>query len=271
MILLYLGDVPPKTSCDLSWPHVLISYLFSGDLHHCWKMCPLQMFSEEKLDEVFPDVTRQSLNIYPLCFGNWWYILHLQSLAHSILSLFVCIMTCMSPEDKDHFFFLHLPTSGTVLFTLQTLKKFLWNKGKVIFLDMATHLSIPAWRIPWTEKPGGLQSIGVQRVGHDWSNLAHNWLKIFSIARTQKQSEVAGTTCFQWQFLSIWWCSHFQIEFPSKSNYWLITSKIPNQHSKTSCDRQGYSFRQNVRSKTCFRNPDIPFQEPCPPPCASPR
>ena len=27
--------------------------------------------------------------------------------------------------------------------------------------------SILAWRIPWTEKPGGLQSIGVQRVGHD--------------------------------------------------------------------------------------------------------
>ena len=63
------------------------------------------MFLEEKLDEVFPDVTRQSLNIYPLCFGNWWYILHLQSLAHSILSLFVYIMTRMSPEDKDHFFF----------------------------------------------------------------------------------------------------------------------------------------------------------------------
>ena len=126
-------------------------------------MCPLQMFLEEKLDEVFPDVTRQSLNIYPLCFGNWWYILHLQSLAHSILSLFVYIMTRMSPEDKDHFFFFFAsPTSGTVIFTLQTLKKFLWNKGKVIFLDMATHLSIPAWRIPWTEKPGGLQSIGVQ-------------------------------------------------------------------------------------------------------------
>ena len=31
---------------------------------------------------------------------------------------------------------------------------------------MATHLSILAWRIPWTEKPGGLQSIGLQRVGH---------------------------------------------------------------------------------------------------------
>ena len=32
---------------------------------------------------------------------------------------------------------------------------------------MATHSSILAWRIPWTEEPGGLQSKGWQRVGHD--------------------------------------------------------------------------------------------------------
>ena len=32
---------------------------------------------------------------------------------------------------------------------------------------MATHYSICAWRIPWTEEPGGLQSMGSQRVGHD--------------------------------------------------------------------------------------------------------
>ena len=33
--------------------------------------------------------------------------------------------------------------------------------------EMATRSSILAWRIPWTEKPGGLQSIGLQRAGHD--------------------------------------------------------------------------------------------------------
>ena len=32
---------------------------------------------------------------------------------------------------------------------------------------MAAHSSILAWRIPWTEEPGGLQSMGSQRVGHD--------------------------------------------------------------------------------------------------------
>ena len=34
---------------------------------------------------------------------------------------------------------------------------------------MAIHSSIVAWRIPWTEEPGGLQSKGSLRVGHDWS------------------------------------------------------------------------------------------------------
>ena len=32
---------------------------------------------------------------------------------------------------------------------------------------MVTHSSILTWRIPWTEEPGGLQSTGSQRVGHD--------------------------------------------------------------------------------------------------------
>ena len=35
--------------------------------------------------------------------------------------------------------------------------------------EMATHSSILAWRIPWMEKPGGLQSMGSQRVGHDFT------------------------------------------------------------------------------------------------------
>ena len=34
--------------------------------------------------------------------------------------------------------------------------------------EMATHSNILAWKIPWTEEPGGLQSTGRQRVGHDW-------------------------------------------------------------------------------------------------------
>ena len=41
------------------------------------------------------------------------------------------------------------------------------NKEEELDKDMATHSSILAWRIPWTEEPGGLQSKGPQRVGHN--------------------------------------------------------------------------------------------------------
>ena len=38
--------------------------------------------------------------------------------------------------------------------------------GKIPRGEVATHSSIIAWRIPWTEEPGGLQSMGWQRIGH---------------------------------------------------------------------------------------------------------
>ena len=38
--------------------------------------------------------------------------------------------------------------------------------------EMATHSSLLPWRAPWTEEPGGLQSMGSQRVGHSWSDRA---------------------------------------------------------------------------------------------------
>ena len=37
-----------------------------------------------------------------------------------------------------------------------------------------THSSILAWEIPWADEPGGLQSVGLQRVGHEQSNLAQH-------------------------------------------------------------------------------------------------
>ena len=39
---------------------------------------------------------------------------------------------------------------------------------------MATHSSILAWRIPWTEEPGGLQSMGLQRTGQDYTANPHH-------------------------------------------------------------------------------------------------
>ena len=39
--------------------------------------------------------------------------------------------------------------------------------------EMTTHSSVLAWRIPWTEEPGGLQSMGLQIVSHDWVTSLH--------------------------------------------------------------------------------------------------
>ena len=45
---------------------------------------------------------------------------------------------------------------------------------------MAPHSSIPAWRIPWTEEAGGLQSMGLHRIGHD--RVTKKWIfRIFQI------------------------------------------------------------------------------------------
>ena len=48
-----------------------------------------------------------------------------------------------------------------------------WSLGGKDLLEktMATHSSILAWEIPWTEEPGGLKSMGSQRVRHDWAHM----------------------------------------------------------------------------------------------------
>ena len=45
--------------------------------------------------------------------------------------------------------------------------------------EMATHSSTLAWRIPWSEEPGRLQSMGLQRVGHDWVTSLFSFLCMY--------------------------------------------------------------------------------------------
>ena len=57
----------------------------------------------------------------------------------------------------------------------ETQEIWVWSLGweKSLEESMATHSSILARRIPWTEEPGGLLSIGLHRVGHHWNSWAH--------------------------------------------------------------------------------------------------
>ena len=60
---------------------------------------------------------------------------------------------------------------------------------------MATHSNILAWRIPWTEEPEGLQSMGSQRTGHDWRR---KWqpTPVFLPGESQGQWSLVG--CLLW-------------------------------------------------------------------------
>ena len=65
--------------------------------------------------------------------------------------------------------------------------------------EMATHSSILAWRIPWTEEPGGLLSMGSHRVRHDWSDLARTHAHIIEPGRSE-QAPWAPTLCVSFFF-----------------------------------------------------------------------
>ena len=77
---------------------------------------------------------------------------------------------------------------------------------------MATHSSFPAWRIPWTEEPGGLQSMGSQR--HDW------------VANTRTRLMFISTFCL-YKYVCSWlgnrpipWCLD-GYENSKKKNRWM--------------------------------------------------
>ena len=53
---------------------------------------------------------------------------------------------------------------------------------------MAIHSSVLSWRIPRTEEPGGLQSVGSQRVGLDWVTITHTHISVRALCKQQKRT-----------------------------------------------------------------------------------
>ena len=88
---------------------------------------------------------------------------------------------------------------------------------------MAPHSSTLAWKIPWTEDPGGLLSMGSHRVGHDWNDLAAA-AAAAAAAETNKilwSNYVCELCCVQF-FLTSWTVAHqvpLSMEF-SRQEYW---------------------------------------------------
>ena len=72
---------------------------------------------------------------------------------------------------------------------------------------MATHSSILAWRIPWTEEPGGLQSMGPQRVRHNWTFFTEPAERVRLRPYSRRRKIALTSLWFQIriQFLMRWW------------------------------------------------------------------
>ena len=96
----------------------------------------------------------------------------------------------------------------TLQFTLLPMQVMPETRFDRLKEGLATHSSIPTWRIPWSGEPGGLQSIRSQRVGHDWSDLAltHSvWDRTEkNQADTTSHGIISGTPCSSKSSLRHW-------------------------------------------------------------------
>ena len=105
---------------------------------------------------------------------------------------FHCFPIYLPWSDGTRCHDLHFFECSLVVHTVKNLsvmqKTHIWSLGweDPLEKEMATHSSILAWRIPWTEEPGRLQSMGSQRVGHNWvTPLSLSWWKWKSLPKTQ--------------------------------------------------------------------------------------
>ena len=110
--------------------------------------------------------------------------------------------------------------------------------------EMATHSRILAWRIPGTGEPGGLPSLGLHRVGHDWSNLAaaaacsQSFYLAFHLNHTVWH-------CFKWPHFNFYWeegnCKEYgyhELIFPLGYLRYFLTLRLwllSDCHSARTC------------------------------------
>ena len=97
-----------------------------------------------------------------------------------------------------------------------------WSLGREDPLEekMATHSSILAWKIPWTEETGGLQSTGSQRIGHDCVTKWQQYLKTSQIRLVVVLNSMILKYCII-KYVNIWKiCISQWVKFLQMANVW---------------------------------------------------
>ena len=115
------------------------------------------------------------------------FVFSLKSLQSPILSHCKCTEISLSGHVFRVYYDIYPSLVAQTVKNLPSVQKtWLWSLGWEDPLEkgMATHSSIRAWRIVWTEKPGGLQSVGSQRVRHNWVTDTAQQRDIYGINET---------------------------------------------------------------------------------------
>ena len=114
---------------------------------------------------------------------------------------------------------------------------------------MTTHSSILAWWIPWTEEPGGLQSVESQRVGHDWAastfTFNRKWNDLYSVSTTEGWNEHV----FQRKYSTLWNYATWKTSMRGGCRHSKQIDIVKVIHSKSSLFTSWYPFIVSERSK----------------------
>ena len=109
---------------------------------------------------------------------------------------------------------------------------------------MVTHSSILAWRIPWTEEPGRLWSIGLQRVGHNWGDTACT--RCADITPIMKVTPLLKG---DFQFIC---CSLYALQLLKSRRHWERTPKLQkwaNMKPGTKCTQ-----KENIQTTVSYKS-----------------
>ena len=96
---------------------------------------------------------------------------------------------------------------------------------------MASHSSTFAWKIPWTEEPGRLQSMGLLRVGHDWATS----LSLFTFMHWEGNGNPLQCSCLENPGdTGAWWAAVYEVTQSWTQLKWLSSSSSSSVKPKNS-------------------------------------